>query len=60
MSIAPARAAFFDVDETLITCKSMACVLARYWGRGEVAAAGSPRPAPRSSARSARACPASR
>ncbi|AJF66599.1 HAD family hydrolase [Streptomyces vietnamensis] len=38
MSIAPARAAFFDVDETLITCKSMACVLARYWGRGEVAA----------------------
>ncbi|MFC9386317.1 HAD family hydrolase [Streptomyces venezuelae] len=38
MSIAPARAAFFDVDETLITCKSMACVLARFWGRGEVAA----------------------
>ncbi|MFF8375266.1 HAD family hydrolase [Streptomyces sp. NPDC015661] len=38
MSLAPARAAFFDVDETLITCKSMACVLARYWGRGEVAA----------------------
>ncbi|GGU93314.1 hypothetical protein GCM10010275_33290 [Streptomyces litmocidini] len=38
MSIAPVRAAFFDVDETLITCKSMACVLARYWGRGEVAA----------------------
>ncbi|MEV7566209.1 HAD family hydrolase [Streptomyces tanashiensis] len=38
MSIAPARAAFFDVDETLITCKSMACVLARYWGRGDVAA----------------------
>ncbi|MFE7603317.1 HAD family hydrolase [Streptomyces sp. NPDC057494] len=38
MSIAPARAAFFDVDETLITCKSMACVLARHWGRGDVAA----------------------
>ncbi|MER6097816.1 HAD-IB family hydrolase [Streptomyces sp. NPDC001728] len=38
MSIAPARAAFFDVDETLITCKSMACVLARFCGRGEVAA----------------------
>ncbi|MDV9190523.1 HAD-IB family hydrolase, partial [Streptomyces sp. SR27] len=38
MSIAPARAAFFDVDETLITCKSMACVLARFSGRGEVAA----------------------
>ncbi|MCZ0980733.1 hypothetical protein O1L60_21895 [Streptomyces diastatochromogenes] len=38
MSIAPARAAFFDVDETLITCKSMACLIARYWGHGEVAA----------------------
>ncbi|MEV8587555.1 HAD family hydrolase [Streptomyces sp. NPDC051180] len=38
MSIAVTRAAFFDVDETLITCKSMACVLARFWGRGEAAA----------------------
>ncbi|MFE0653430.1 HAD family hydrolase [Streptomyces sp. NPDC059534] len=38
MTIAATRAAFFDVDETLITCKSMACVLARFWGRGEVAA----------------------
>ncbi|MER8231157.1 HAD family hydrolase [Streptomyces sp. NPDC101490] len=35
MSLAPVRAAFFDVDETLITCKSMACVLARFWGHGE-------------------------
>ncbi|MFE0641173.1 HAD family hydrolase [Streptomyces sp. NPDC058877] len=38
MSIAPVRAAFFDVDETLITCKSMGCLIARYWGHGEVAA----------------------
>ncbi|WP_330288881.1 HAD family hydrolase [Streptomyces sp. NBC_00576] len=33
MTIDPLRAAFFDVDETLITCKSMMSFLAFHWDR---------------------------